>query len=390
MKKVWKRIAGFFIAESLIFMMAVSTVNVNALEKTLSPQDVFRIAKEKGKSKTRKAEPEEWNQPEIKAYRFDSLEDTVKYMLTGGIKYYNQNFFKSSRQIKVTIVEDGTLFLAAAKENQGKVALYDANRKFLRNLSDEDDSFIKVNGKSGEAYYVEFPKNTKEAMIMTYVLKDSFTTLRSGDILLQKGEGKPTYHPFTLKKRSYAMIAWSPQAEDGGNVTAYLQKRIKGQWVLIGRKYDMISQGADAGSYGLQAGNYRLVLNGKTNQVCTVMYMKQSVKKNVSYRKSKAKNIKVGKEKENIYTTGEKAARWYKMSINSVKKQRKIRLIGESDNGKFKFSIYRAGKKKPLKIKKISGGNTYTYKLPKKKETYYVKVSKIGKRTNGYYDVEFK
>ncbi len=389
MKKICKKMIGFCIVCSLILVMAIPAGNVKALEKPESPQDVFRIAKEKKESRARKTEPEEWNQPEIKAYRFDSLMDTLKYMLTGGIKYYNENFFQSSRKVKVTIVEDGTLFLTAAEENEGKIALYDADMKFLRNIT-EDEDFIKVNGKAGESYYVEFPSNTKEAMIMTYVWKDSFTTLKTSEVLLQKGEGKPTYHPFTLKKRSYALIGISPLAEDGGNTTAYIEKKVKGKWVIIGKKYHTIPEDSEACVYGLKAGSYRLVLNAKTNQASTVMYIKHSVKKNVTYRKTKAKNIKVGKSKDNIYTTGEKASRWYKMTVSSTKKQRKIKFTGESDNGKFKFSIYRAGKKKPIKTKKISSGNYYSYKLPKKKGTYYVKVSKVGKRTNGYYDIEFK
>lgn len=46
------------------------------------------------KKTARKTEPAEWNQKEIKAYKFGTLEDALYYALTGGIKYYDQNYFK--------------------------------------------------------------------------------------------------------------------------------------------------------------------------------------------------------------------------------------------------------------------------------------------------------
>ena len=37
------------------------------------------------KKTARKTEPEEWNQKEIKAYKFGTLEDALYYALTGGL-----------------------------------------------------------------------------------------------------------------------------------------------------------------------------------------------------------------------------------------------------------------------------------------------------------------
>lgn len=387
MKKIWKKAAGLLMVFSLIFNFVMPPMDVEASQKVVNPGDVFQIVKQKSKSKVRKAEPEEWNRSEIKAYRFDTAYNAMEYLMTGGIKYYSANFFKAPKKVKITIVEDGVFFLSADQDAQEPIAIYDKNLKFIGNMSEE---FVRVNGKAGDSYYLEFSKNSKEALLMCYVLKDNFSTLKDDDIMLQKGEGKTTYHTFRLKKRSYALIGWESLTEDGGNFTAHIEKREKGKWISIGKKYHLISQDDEIGIYGLREGKYRLVLNGETDQACTVKYMHIPVKKNASYRKSKAKNIKIGTEKENIYTTGERASRWYKMTVNSTKKQRKIKVTGESDNGKFKFTIYRSGRKKPVKIKKISSGKTYTYKTPKKKATYYVKVSKIGRRTNGYFDIEFQ
>lgn len=388
MKKIWKKAAGLLMVFSLIFNFVMPPMDVEASQKVVNPGDVFQIVKQKSKSKVRKAEPEEWNRSEIKAYRFDTAYSAMRYLLTGGIKYYNTNFLKSSKKVKITLVEDGTFFLSADQDAEELIPVYDQNLKFVGNMSDEE--FIRVNGKAGDSYYVEFSKNSKEALLMSYVLKDSFSTVKSDDITLQKGEGKPTYHTFSLKKRSFVMMEWNTLNKEGGNFTAHLEKKEKGKWISIGKKYHMIAEDEDTGIFGLREGKYRLVLNGEKDQVCTVEYGHESVKKNVSYQKSKAKNIKIGTEKENIYTTGERASRWYKMTVNSTKKQRKIEICGASDNGKIKFTIYRSGRKKPVKTKKISNGKTYTCKTPKRKATYYVKVSKIGKRTNGYYDIEFE
>lgn len=45
---------------------------------------------------------------------------------------------------------------------------------------------------------------------------------------------------------------------------------------------------------------------------------------NVAYKKSKAKSISLNKEISNIYTTGEKAERWYKVKVTSSKKKRRL------------------------------------------------------------------
>ena len=110
-------------------------------------------------------------------------------------------------------------------------------------------------------------------------------------------------------------------------------------------------------------------------QLNTMLYTtKNYAKKKVAYKKSKAKNLNATE----MYTMNEKAARWYKVSVKSSKKQSKLKILTVADQGGFKFTIYERGKKKPVK----------TVKLPKKKGMYYVKVSKRTKKTNGYYEIK--
>lgn len=47
-----------------------------------------------------------------------------------------------------------------------------------------------------------------------------------------------------------------------------------------------------------------------------------------------------------MYTMNEKAARWYKVSVKSSKKQSKLKILTVADQGGFKFTIYERGKKK--------------------------------------------
>ena len=386
MKKILKVCLAIICCVILLFPVTY----VSAVEDFIAPQDVFKIAQKKIEKKGKKTEPEEWNRPEIKSYRFDSAIDALKYMLTGGMKYYNENFFKENNKIKVTVVESGTLFLSVSYENQGRTALYNKDMKFMGNIPEDTGTYIEVDAKAGDVFYVEMPSHTKEAFVMTYTLKNDFYTLTDDSIHLQKGKGTPTYHTFTLKKRSVAYMKLSPVTENGGTVVSYIQRRIKGKWVPIGKTYYTTAEDITICTYGLKAGTYRLILKAGTNQACTVEYINEPHKKSVTYSKSKAVNIRSRETKENVYTTGEKASRWYKIKVTSAKKRRAIVLNGDADNGKFKFTIYRYGRKKPVKTKTLTGDSTYSYKLPKTKATYYVKVSKVGKRTNGYYYVKFK
>ena len=70
---------------------------VFAAEKT-AKTTIITNAKVSKKS-ARYIEPEEWNQKEIKAYKFGTLEDALYYALTGGIKYYDQNYFIKKKTI---------------------------------------------------------------------------------------------------------------------------------------------------------------------------------------------------------------------------------------------------------------------------------------------------
>lgn len=92
-----------------------------------------------------------------------------------------------------------------------------------------------------------------------------------------------------------------------------------------------------------------------TTQLNAVSYTSSSKSKKVAYKKSKAKKIKLDGQTSNIYTTGEKTSRWYKISITSTKKKRILNLGKNTVSGGYKFTIYKKGKKKAIKTIKVTG-----------------------------------
>lgn len=393
MKRKWKKIV---VAAAVMFLgirMFCIPKEAAASEKIMNPLEAGAYVSEKYAPKKvgRKMEPEEWNRPEIKAYKFDTTIDAMTYMMTGGMKYYNSNFYKKSRMIKITAVESGALFLSVNAECDGYVAVYDGNMEYLQRLPEETMTYVKIDVKKGQTFYVMFPSDTKEALVMSYLLENKFEKLRQNNIGIQKGEGHATYHPFTVKRRSEAMILCGGMVERGGTMKFYVQHRYQGKWRRIGTIHQINDQNdADAEIYGLAKGHYRLVLQGAKTQGVSIIYFRNSVKKNVAYSKEKAIKIKLNKSKSNIYTTGERKSRWYQIHIDTRQKQRKLRFTNDCGNGKLKFKVYRFGKAEPIRVKTVLADHQATVNLPRQRWTYYIKVSKVGKRTTGSYEIKYK
>lgn len=90
--------------------------------------------------------------------------------------------------------------------------------------------------------------------------------------------------------------------------------------------------------YGLEAGKYRLALKTPKDQIINVEYTRDKSKKKAAYKKSKAIHLK--SDIDSIYTSTEKAARWYKVSVSSTKKRKAVTLSKDSVGGGFKFCVY--------------------------------------------------
>jgi hypothetical protein len=387
MKKTRGKLLSILMAATISATMLLPQAKVSASEDAAAKvQQSYFPQKVTMKKAAKKTEPAEWNKTDVKVYKFGDAEDALYYMLTGGIKYYNRTYFKNPEKIKLTPVESGSLFLIIAGDNGQAGAIYDANQKLIKKVP---SVYVKAEVKAGETYYIDFPRNCKEGMLTAYVLENECKGLVKDDLNMQKGEGKETYHTFKLTKRGYASFLVASLVEDGGKTSYKIQKSEKGKWVTIGRTKTfsaMSEKESDiAVGCGLSKGTYRLVLNASKEQLNTVIYQRKYYSKNVAYKKSKAKKLNA----KEIYTTNERAARWYKTEVTSTKKQKKLKISTAADQGGFKFTIYQSGKKKPIKTVKTSVKHLdKTVKLPKKKGTYYVKVSKVTKKTNGYYEIK--
>ena len=387
MKKTRGKLLSILMAATISATMLLPQAKVSASEDAAAKvQQAYFPKKVTIKKAARKIEPAEWNKTDVKVYKFGNAEDALYYMMTGGIKYYNRNYFKNPEKIKITPVESGSLFLVIAGDNEQAGAIYDADQKLIKKVS---LTYVKADVKAGETYYVDFPRNCKEGLLTAYVLENECKGLVKDDLNMQKGEGKETYHTFKLTKRGYASFLVASLVENVGKTSYKIQKSEKGKWVTIGRTKTfsaMSTKESDiTAAYGLAKGTYRLVLNASKEQLNTVVYERKYYSKKVAYKKSKAKKLNA----KEVYTTNERAARWYKTEVTSTKKQKKLKISTAADQGGFKFTIYQSGKKKPIKTVKTSVKHLdKTVKLPKKKGTYYVKVSKVTKKTNGYYEIK--
>lgn len=227
MKKMKSRSFRILMAAVISAAMLCPQVKVSAADGLVSKAATSYFPSKTVMKKTaRKTEPEEWNQKEIKAYKFGTLEDALYYALTGGIKYYDQNYFKNPDLIKLTPVESGALGLAVVGDNKQEAILYDSNKKMIKKLP---LSYVKAQVNAGETYYIEFPKNCKEGLITAYVLQNECGGLAKNDLNMQKGEEKETYHTFKMTKRGFAGFVVASMVEDGGNTSYKVQKNEKGK-----------------------------------------------------------------------------------------------------------------------------------------------------------------
>ena len=201
----------------------------------------------------------------------------------------------------------------------------------------------------------------------------------------------PHIHPFSIKKRSAVEFNISAIDRNSGITYAHIEKKENGQWKRIDDTVKIKPASYDDDFvHGLTKGEYRLAIKAPTIQLNAVSYTSSSKSKKVAYKKSKAKKIKLDGQTSNIYTTGEKTSRWYKISITSTKKKRILNLGKNTVSGGYKFTIYKKGKKKAIKTIKVKGNaNAKTAKMPKKKGTYYIRISKLTKKTNGTYEIGY-
>ena len=299
-------------------------------------------------------EPEEWNKEELTAYQFDTGDDFLKYMFTGGLHLYNKNYKAKDHWVKIKVADPGLFAIAAIAENESKIPLYDATKKKVlkKDINGGSDDFSTA-VKAGDEFYVILPTKISKVFILTGVIKSEFGSMANDKSYYEIGKGTTTYHPFSISKRSIVYLEVTSVEKKSEKISMYIEKNVNGTWQRVGYSANIkpLEYGTTLG-YGLQPGQYRMALKNP---------------------------------KDNIIN--EHTARWYKVSVSSTKKRTELLLSKYSVGGGFQFKVYQKGKViKTVKVKKDEDGKYVT--LPKKKGTYYIKVSKLTDKTTGVYEIE--
>ena len=334
-------------------------------------------------------EPEEWNKAELTAYQFDTEDDFLKYMASGGLHLYNKNYKAKDHWVKIKVADPGLFAIDVMGDSKVKIPLYDATKKkvLIKDLNGDGngDEYSAV-VKAGDEFYVKLPTKINKIIILTGVMKTEFGSMANDKSYYEVGKGTTTYHPFSISKRSRVYLEIAPVGKKVEKVGAYVEKNVNGTWQRVG--YSANIKPAEYGTalgYGLQPGKYRMVLKNPKDNIINIEYKRKTTNKNVAYKKSKAINVK--SSLQNVYTTEEHTARWYKVAVSSTKKRTGVLLSKYSVGGGFQFKVYQKGKViKTVKVKKDDDEKYVT--LPKKKGTYYIKVSKLTDKTTGVYELE--
>ena len=330
-------------------------------------------------------EPEEWNKAELTAYQFDTEDDFLKYMASGGLHLYNKNYKAKDHWVKIKVADPGLFAIDVMGDSKVKIPLYDATKKkvLIKDLNGDEYSAVV---KAGDEFYVKLPTKINKIIILTGVMKTEFGSMANDKSYYEVGKGTTTYHPFSISKRSRVYLEIAPAGKKVEKVGAYVEKNVNGTWQRVG--YSANIKPAEYGTalgYGLQPGKYRMVLKNPKDNIINIEYKRKTTNKNVAYKKSKAINVK--SSLQNVYTTEEHTARWYKVAVSSTKKRTGVLLSKYSVGGGFQFKVYQKGKViKTVKVKKDDDEKYVT--LPKKKGTYYIKVSKLTDKTTGVYELE--
>ena len=334
-------------------------------------------------------EPEEWNKAELTAYQFDTEDDFLKYMASGGLHLYNKNYKAKDHWVKIKVADPGLFAIDVMGESKVKIPLYDATKKkvLIKDLNGDGngDEYSAV-VKAGDEFYVKLPTKINKIIILTGVMKTEFGSMANDKSYYEVGKGTTTYHPFSISKRSRVYLEIAPVGKKVEKVGAYVEKNVNGTWQRVG--YSANIKPAEYGTalgYGLQPGKYRMVLKNPKDNIINIEYKRKTTNKNVAYKKSKAINVK--SSLQNVYTTEEHTARWYKVAVSSTKKRTGVLLSKYSVGGGFQFKVYQ--KEKVIKTVKVKKDDDEKYvTLPKKKGTYYIKVSKLTDKTTGVYELE--
>ncbi len=338
--------------------------------------------------------------PMYSVYHGDWLkEDGKRYLFTKE---------SAGRIIPIQLDRDGLLVYCFSSD---KVKLLDEGKAVIKGKEDRDELGTDYGGvpirmisvKKDKKYYIQLPKDiAKDGYeVYAYVHPKHIGSPEMGKTYYSEGTGKYVYYQFQVKKKCLLGIETNPVFITYKKMSFRLQKRIKGKWkdiASVRTKLAAIGQCGALAPYGLSKGKYRFGIKVEKGQVATFAFNIRNIKYKNSLRKSKAVVLKKGKNKKGLFTWKDKKAHWYRVVKSNKNKVKKLTMYAGGAIDKFQFTIYKEGIKNPLKIVKIRGRtrvlsfieyNSKSYAL-KENGTYYIKVSKANKKTNGAYKIGVK
>lgn len=380
MKKRWKQLMGILL--SAVIAAGSFGIPVSAKDKT-DLADLLDVTGKKIFKKGKKVSGK--NQAEIHVKRYRSLSEIPDK------EGYAYNSSWQGKTVKIYADQAGVLMIAGESDDDGEVfgTLYDASGKEVREYQKEGALIKSV--PAGTVYSLKLPNKCKSFTVETILTTDHVKTMRSDDLYLQTGSGSYFYHEFTVKKR--AMVIQPSLPLSGQGLSYNIQKKTKSGW----KKLSKVKTAAASNEkvlvqsiYGLSKGSYRVAVKIKSGEPYMVGYSTTPIPKKYRTRKSKAKKITLDSQMIDLYTDTEQASRWYRVNRKTAKKKRHIETAVFMNSGKVKITIYKKGRKKPLKTYKLSGQKEKKYRLKNGAGTYYIKISKIGKNTNGVYSIGYE
>lgn len=328
---------------------------------------------------------------EIQAVSTDKLQEDRDGHIANADNYK----FTSKMEGKLISINsqiDGTLCIW----EDGGTEILDSDKKKLTLKKAENDCYFIKNVKKNSKYYIKIAENMhkeygRNAIINAYMYPDNVSNIKNKKSYIQSGQNKYTYKYFTIEKRTKSLVIAAPIFIDYKTHTYYyIQKKEKNKWENITSR--QIGEADEHGKgyrvCGLKKGQYRIATKTANDQFVFIRTENTSSTSKYSTKKKKAQKVKLKTRKANIYTSTEKASRWYKIYRKTAKHKRYIKMKVQNNSGKVKFTIYKKGK--ALKRYTLSDGKSKTYRLKNGKGSYYIKVSKVGAKMNGQYTIQYK
>lgn len=370
-----KQLMGIFLSAALAAGSILAPVS--AKEKT-DVTDLLKVKNSVGRKASGK------NQAEIHVKKYRSSKEMPD---EEGYKYDSS---WQGKTVKIYADQSGVLLIEGESEDKADSygTLYDNEKKEIKEYQKEGVFIRSVS--AGTVYSLKLPKKSGSFILQSFQMEDHQKSLKQNDSFMQTATGSFFYHEFSLKKRSTAFVLTLPASEQ--KLYYNLQKKTKSGWKMLSKTRmatDQYEEVIPQNVYGLSKGHYRMAVKAKTGVPYMIGYASHRFPKIYKTKKSKAMKIVLNSEMQDLYTDSEKASRWYRVYRKTTKRKRRIDISTAINSGKLKFTIYKKGRKKPLKIYKLSGQKERKYRLKHGAGTYYIKVSKIGKNTNGVYSIDY-